>query len=338
MVKYKQLIESVFLRILLIRKFINAVLRNLLLPSIQQKEYISELRTTFRKIPPLESAKELLPDIAWLSHMNALKDNVANRDPRRFLRWDVITGTMFTGNAPYISTELNYLKNHADWNMRWTSVIEESSVGHPVLCPFYPQSSGNLIHNAYHVAQFEEKTEIKIHNMDYVFEFGGGYGSMCRLLFNLGFKGRYIIFDLHPFSALQKYFLKNIGLPVLSSNTFNKQETGILCLSDIRELKALFAENKEKSKSVFIATWSISESPISVRELILPHIIDFSSFLIAYQDIFGGTNNLDYFRNWQNAHTDVTWHSSKIEHIPGNNYLFGANLNNITNEFYDRRQ
>jgi hypothetical protein len=327
------------LRILFIKKFINAVLNKLFLsPSIQEKEYIYELRTTFRKIPPFESTNELLPDMVWLSHMNVLQENILNRDPRRFLRWNVILRTMFAGNESYISTELKYLKNCLDWNMRWTSAIEESSVGHPVLYPFYPKSSGNLIHHAYHVAQFEEKTGIKVHNMNYVFEFGGGYGSMCRLLFNLGFKGKYIIFDLPPFSALQRYFLKNIGLPVLSSNTFNKQETGILCLSDVRELKDLLAEHKEKSNSIFITTWSISESPISIRELILPQIIDFSSFLIAYQDRFGGINNLDYFKNWQDTYKVVTWYSSKIEHLPGNNYLFGINFNNITNDFYDRRQ
>ena len=324
---------------LFIKKFINAVLNKLFLsPSIQEKEYIYELRTTFRKIPPFESTNELLPDMVWLSHMNVLQENILNRDPRRFLRWSVISGTMFAGNASYISTELKYLKNCLDWNMRWTSAIEESSVGHPVLYPFYPKSSGNLIHHAYHVAQFEEKTGIKVHNMNYVFEFGGGYGSMCRLLFNLGFKGKYIIFDLPPFSALQRYFLKNIGLPVLSSNTFSEQETSILCLSDVRKLKDLLAEHKEKSNSIFITTWSISESPISIRELILPQIIDFSSFLIAYQDRFGGINNLDYFKNWQDTYKVVTWYSSKIEHLPGNNYLFGINFNNITNDFYDRRQ
>jgi len=314
------------LRILFIKKNINAILNKLFLsPSIQEKEYIDELRTFFCKIPPFKCTNELLPDMAWQSHMKILHENVLNRDPRKFLRWDVISGTMFAGNASYISTELKYLKNRSDWNIRWTSAIEESSFGHPVLYPFYPQSSGNLIHHAYHVAQFEEKTGISVQNMNYVFEFGGGYGSLCRLLFKLGFKGKYIIFDLPQFSALQRYFLKNIGLPVLSSNTFSKQEACILCLSDVRELKALLAENKEKSNSIFVTTWSMSESPIGIRDLILPNIIDFSSFLIAYQDIFGGINNLDYFKNWQNIRTDVKWHSSKIEHLPGNNYLFGVN-------------
>ena len=42
---------------------------------------------------------------------------------------------------------------------------------------------------------------------DVIVEFGGGYGSMCRLVRKLGFKGRYVIFDLRPILALQKYYL-----------------------------------------------------------------------------------------------------------------------------------
>jgi hypothetical protein len=84
------------------------------------------------------------------------------------------------------------------------------------------------------------------------------------------------------------------------------------CLPDVQELKALLTEHKKKSNSLFVATWSISELPNSIRDLILPQIIDFSSFLIAYQDRFGGINNLNYFKNWQDTNEVITWHSSKI--------------------------
>jgi hypothetical protein len=200
-------------------------------PSAQEKGYINELRTTFRKIPAFESKNELLPDMAWLRNINVLQKNVLNRDPRRFLRWNVISGTMFTGNASYIAIELKYLKDCSDWNMRWAKAIEESAVCDPELYPSYPPSSGNLIHHAYHGAQFEERTGIRVDNLNYIFDFGGGYESMCRLFFNLGFKGIYVIFDLPPFSVPQRYFLMNLGLPVLSLNNFNEQKAGIFLLT-----------------------------------------------------------------------------------------------------------
>jgi hypothetical protein len=237
---------------------------------------------------------------------------------------------MFVSFAAYIPTELKYLKHRPDWNTRWRTAIKESSVGrprrygyHPIPYIFYPASSGNLIHQAYSLARFEEQTKVQVENMDYVFEFGGGYGSMCRLFYNLGFHGRYIIFDLPSFVALQRYFLRTLGLPVQSVTEFVKSKTGIDCVSDIQHLIALLADHIEARNTMFIATWSISESPISIRDSVLPLTSEFQSFLIAYQDSFGEVNNVDFFANWQETIRNVAWHSWRIEHIPGNYYLVG---------------
>ena len=313
----------------LVRKFLNVVLdKPLQTPSSQEQDYFSELQLAVRELPVLETANALPSEAAWLSNMNRLRELFLKRNPKRFLRWDVISGTMFVANAPYVSTELNYLKHRSNWKTRWEAAIKESSVGHPVAYLFYPTSSGNLIHHAYHVAQFEETTGAQVRDMDYVFEFGGGYGSMCRLFFNLGFHGKYIIFDLPLFSALQRYFLKTIGLPVHSVDTFRKSKAGVVCLSDTQQLKALLTNHITASNSIFVATWSISESPIAIRDSVLPLISEFTSFLIAYQDRFGEVNNVDFFDSWKNTHGAVTWHGWRIEHIPGNNYLFGRRMNN----------
>jgi len=291
-------------------------------PSSDEKIFLSELQTACRELPVLETSNAQPSETAWLSNMNRLRELVLNQDPREFLRWDVVSNTMFVTFARYISTELKYLKHRTDWNIRWHKVIKESSVGHPTPYIFYPASSGNLIHHAYHVAQFEEKTRVQVHELDFVLEFGGGYGSMCRLFYNLGFRGRYVIFDLPLFSALQSYYLKTLGLPVRSRTEFVKSRTGIVCLSDIQYLK-LILEDRIEAKNIFIATWSISESPISIRETVLPLVSDFHSFLIAYQDRFGEVNNLAFFDKWKETIRNVAWHSLQIEHIPGNNYVFG---------------
>ncbi len=297
-------------------------------PSSKEEEFLSELQTAFRELPVLKT-KNLLPsEAAWLDNMNRLRELVLNHNSREFLRWNVISGTMFVSKARYILTELNYIKQRSDWDTRWRTATKESPTGHPLPYLFYPDSSGNLIHHAYHVAQFEEKTGTQVHNTDYVFEFGGGYGSMCRLFFNLGFHGKYIIFDLPSFSALQRYFLKTIGLPVHSVDTFIKSKTGVICLSDIEQLRLLIANHIEASNSMFIATWSISESPITIRDSVLSLTSEFKSFLIAYQDRFGEVNNVDFFSNWKDINRAIIWHNWQIKHIPGNNYLVGKRAAN----------
>jgi hypothetical protein len=313
------------------KKLLNIIFnRPLPLPSSSERILLFELQDIFRKLPVMEISTDVQPSEAeWLNNVNRLRTLVLHQDPRNFLQWDVVISTMFIVFAKYIFAELKYLKHSPGWNIRWRSAIRESSVGHPIPYVFYPTSSGNLIHHCYHIAQFEEKTKIKVDELEFVFEFGGGYGSMCRLLFNLGFRGKYVIFDLPSFSALQTYFLRSLDLPVRSINEFRTSKTGIVCISDIQELKGLLADYLQPRDSLFIATWSISESPIDIRHSVLPLVSNFQSFLIAYQSSFGEVNNLDFFDNWKMSIKNVTWHNWPIEHMPGkSHYLVGNSFTN----------
>jgi len=293
-------------------------------PAPEEKESLIELQKTCRDFQPLETANALPSEVAWFTFMNRLRALVLSRDSRKFLRWDVITQTMFVSSAGYISTELNYLKKLADWAAKWRDAIKETAVGQPSLYWKYPASSGNLIHQAYHLARFSDKTAVNVASLDYVLEFGGGYGSMCRLFFNLGFKGKYVIFDLPLFSALQKYFLKTIGLQVCSIQAFKQAKTGVICLSDIQELNDLLSDGNELGNSMFVATWSIDEAPVAIRDSVLSQSSRFKAFLFAYNVAFGEVDNIDFFISLQSRYKDVSWQSFKIEHLPGNNYLFGG--------------
>lgn len=299
-------------------------------PTKRDLELIEQLKKTFENIP-INSTKDLTPSgLSWTNNMNRLRELVLNDNPRDFLRWDVILYTMFVAYNRYIPTELRYLKQNSDWNNCWSDAIKESNVGHPIYYIFYPSSSANLIHHAYHIAQFKEKTNVKLENIDFIFEFGGGYGSMCRLLFNVKFKGKYVIFDLPQFSALQKFYLKSLNLPIHDKiEDFKMSSTGIVCISDLNELKELVINDTvSKQNSLFLGTWSISETPISVRNSIIPLLSDFKLFLIAYQHQFGEVNNIDYFTNFRNSKNNIKWQNWQIDHLPKNSYLVGKSDNN----------
>jgi len=256
--------------------------------------------------------------------MVRLKELVLNDDPRQFLRWDVVLKTMFVTNASYVGPELEYLRSLSDWDSRWRNVLEESPVGHPVPYWRYPRSSGSLIHHAYHWAQFEQTTGLRADGLDFVFEFGGGYGNMCRLIHRLGFEGRYLLFHLPAFSALQKFFLKSTDISVYSIESFKMAQNGVLCISDLEELKEILSNHVSPGNSVFIATWSISEAPIRLRDTILTLVSAFRAFLIAYQASFGEVDNIEFFEQWQKQHHDVDWQDWRIDQVPGGSrYLVG---------------
>lgn len=245
----------------------------------------------------------------WANNERQLVDSVLYEDIHNFLNWDVLLNTMVIGNKPYVQYELDYLKSLSDWE-RWKEVLYESVVGVPIL---YKDTnlSGNIIHQACHAALFEQTANVDIENLDYIFEFGGGYGCMCRLIHNLGFKGTYVIFDLPVFNALQKYYLKETGI-------YNDK----ICLVSKLQQTVL---NNFKRNSLFIATWSLSESRIDTRHFIARHVIDRCQYaLLAYQKEFEGIKNKEYFDNYLVNDFDFEWYESDIEYLPGSTYLFGG--------------
>lgn len=255
----------------------------------------------------------------WNQNMLRLKKLVATDDINNFLSWDVISGTMFVKYAKYSRTEYRYLKHLPNWP-RWKEALKEDDVGNPPPCPFDTNTSCNLLHHAYHIAQFEEATNLPIEGFNFVLEFGGGYGSMCRLVHRLGFTGRYLIIDLPAFTALQEYFLKAVGIKVLSQEEFLRGENGVLCTSDIDAVKKLTAGQKN---GLLLATWSLSESPISVRAKVLEASDSLSAYLFAFQPAFEDINNVSYFNNWKSGKSNYNWHMQFMKHIPNQRYLFG---------------
>jgi hypothetical protein len=257
----------------------------------------------------------------WHDNMVALRQLVLSEDPRNFLSWPVIGGTMFVKYAKYSRAEYSHLRGLPDWS-RWQSALRETHSGNPARCPFDSGTSCNLVHHAYHVARFESATGRAAGEFGTVIEFGGGYGSMCRLFFELGFRGRYLIIDLPPFTALQEYFLQSVGIRILEPEQYLAGQSGALCISEPELLDSLAAEN---DNTLFLATWSISETPLAVRESVLErHFSTCSDYLLAYQPRFGEVDNENYFDQLCRMHTDYSWTREDIEHLPHQRYLFGT--------------
>lgn len=293
--------------------------------SDKELNLVNELRQEFRTNEYFLSENLAKSGEEWTKNMIQLKELVLKNDPREFLKWDVIRYTMFVADAKYIKEEFNYLKNQFDFKSRWLHAIKENDFGSPNRHYHLAKSSGNLVHHAYHVANFEYKTKQNINNFDFIFEFGGGYGSMCRLFQNLNYNKKYLIYDLHPFSALQKYYLKSININVLDIESFLESESGILCISNIDNLRSIL-EKTNLENSLFIATWSFSETPLNFREQFLPLIKKMSSCLIAYQDGFQEVDNNSYFNNFTTYINNQKWYKSTIKHLPKDNYLFGQKI------------
>jgi hypothetical protein len=224
---------------------------------------VNDLRHEIHIMPEPKVLSDSAAESAWLANREKLRKCILEEDPREFLTWDVVTGSMFVGNRPFIDTELRYLMNRPDWKQVWEDIIEEDPAGDPKPYKGYKRSSGNRIHQAYHICRFEEEAGLPVSGFPLIVEFGGGYGSLCRLVHKLGFNGQYIIFDLPEFVALQKFYLGSLAMPLIEAKDVAAGRRGILCTSDLSVLGSVTPQ--EAQTSLFIATWSLSETGEAFR-------------------------------------------------------------------------
>lgn len=239
-------------------------------------------------------------EVERILHVNA-------NDLTVFLRWELVRRTMFVDSPEWIATELDALRSDSDWETRWQDALREDQIGSPTPCKFYPESSGNLIHHAYHVLTMEQQFRRQISSYKTIAEFGGGYGSLCRLIHHLGFAGSYLIYDLPSFLSLQSRYLKAVGIQ------------GVQRKEDLSS----FMDCPAQRPALFLATWSLSETPLDVRKTVENGLAGFDNVLIAYQDSFEGINNVVYFQDLVLRANEFYWHGKEITHLPGNHYLFG---------------
>jgi len=151
---------------------------------------------------------------------------------------------------------------------------------------------------------------------------------MAALIKRLGFKKKYIIFDLPEFSALQKYYLKSLGHRIChEEKSGGDEESCISCVCDeeiLRFMLGNYVDSALIDRRLFIANWSISETPIHIRDGILQMTENFGKFMVAYQELFEGINNIEYFSKWQKGRCDIEWKNCGIQHLPHNHYAFGS--------------
>jgi hypothetical protein len=275
-----------------------------------------ELRDSIAAIPALSTTPPDSPAAAdWLNNRRRLRELLSIGDPRRFLEWDVIHKTMFVGSPPHVQAELLELKTSSHWSSRWKSVLREDAAGCPRRCRWRFNSSGNLIHHAYHLLRCEPLLGRTIDQFDKIIEFGGGYGSFCRLAWRLGFRGRYVIFDLPEFLSLQKYFLQSVGVPIAQ----NPGSSGATFISDLNQ-----STEEAVGGGLFVGCWSISETPLDFRKQVLASVNALTDYLIGYQNQFQEVDNIGFFSSWSTAYSKLKWQELLLEHTPGNRYLVGS--------------
>lgn len=257
----------------------------------------------------------------WVGQRRALREQIAGGRLEDFLRWNVIQDTMFHDPD---RGELETLRMRSDW-VSVCQALVDSPIGYPYPYFAFPESGGNLIHLAYNLGMFSERFS-DIASLECIVEFGGGYGGMCRLAHALGFKGTYIIFDLPEFSHLQEYYLRSAGVASVVRGAEATAGPGITLVDTFDDLaKAIETSQANQKKSLLIATWSLSEAPVDIRERFLA-IVHPQNYLLAYQQRFGEVDNAHHFGALKQRAPGLEWSDVPAPYLRKDAYLVGRTV------------
>jgi len=231
-------------------------------------------------------------------------------DPLFFMRWPSIGATMVHGATLGTYQTWWRLRRSADWRRVWRPALRHKQFGHPP--PFPPMLSTNAmaIEHAAHLVRYRQDTGSDFHAADAIIEFGGGFGSMCRLVRALGFRGTYIIFDLPPILALQRFYLGMHGIAADGTG----REAVWLC-PDLDLIRQRVAGMQSERVSL-ISTWDLSEMPLAVRDRVTPLFGSeaCAKVLMAYQPSFEGNDNRRYFSDLVAGTADRwTWRQTPVD-------------------------
>lgn len=238
---------------------------------------------------------------AW--RLNLWQHIVNGDNPKRFWEWPCVYHTMLVAHwVKSVDYELSRISN------RLAKTCSIPHFGPDDDLTGYPGLSMNLIHQAYHIQQWEQTTGKHINQLDTIVEFGGGYGAMALLCHRLGFSGKYVIYDLPEFSLLQEYYLSQFGL--LDKVSWNPAKNP-----------------KPQDIDLYIGLYSLSEIPIEDRAS-GQHPLFAKSYLFLYSGQWESYNNVEWFQErWPKLTKEFGvklkwWQHTELTHLPDRNNFY----------------
>lgn len=242
----------------------------------------------------------------------------ADQDFSTFKSWDVVRSIPIYNPdefRAYYKPEVEAMLSERNDLERWRLALIEPNLGHTdeaySLVLMTVQVNGEVLHctpwtlkTAHHILTYEKVTGRSIHDYEQIVDFGAGIGEMGRMLRDLGFQGEYYILDLPEIAGISSRYLTELDKKHNVATTYN--------------------EIPNDKKTLFIATWSLSEVPFTYRNQIAEHFKK-QDFLIIFQQQVFEYQNTGYFLVefpvragvYIQAH-QIPWHGGGN----GNFYLF----------------
>jgi hypothetical protein len=225
----------------------------------------------------------------WLRHYQRAEELFLTSDFSRLTRDDVMRYAFFlAAGGTWQQRQIAILK----WRYSEADLLrllrEDTAFEPPISIPEY-QSSETLVNHLTHLTEFSRFSGLDWSRCNTVIEFGGGYGSMTRLLERLNPSLTHVVIDLPIFCYIQDAYLRSIlgddKVNLCSPNVVDLQPGKInLVPISLRNLDVV--RSASLSVDAFVATWSLSEAN------------SYTQFSIAERDYFSAKNIFVGYRHY----------------------------------------
>lgn len=236
--------------------------------------------------------------------------------PMDFLRQPVISRTVHPNQQELANKYLVELSEGKFSRENILPRLYDLPIGDPYVCENFPLASTMSMQHAYYISIIRDNLGVFIPDgkIDHITELGGGYGNFCRIVYGLGYTGDYSIADFPEMHSIQRHFL-SYGCETQINNKLIEFKS----LSDKEILP-------KSSKSLFMATFSLSEMPLQSRLEVEEIYQHFGYLFFAYNSFFGVEDNEIYFSELkQRLASNFELHLIKDKHRRAW-FLFGKRL------------
>ncbi|GAA2789752.1 hypothetical protein GCM10010533_29940 [Mycolicibacterium pallens] len=225
------------------------------MPSVQFNDLAKLFAEHFRRVQNCVDPRYVRPD--WVARNLELERHLLPVPPVDFLRHPAIRYQMFVDER-VVAHELPFIRRRLPDD----HLLAEDPIGDPpttTLPDSGVRTSSNTVHQLFHLLRYEETTGRQLGDIGTVVEWGGGFGSLMRLLVRRhGGQPTCVIFDTPIFSAVQWLYLSAVlgeGGVVLHSSAPVEPVAGRINLVPIG-----LAMDTTVAADLFISNWALNES------------------------------------------------------------------------------
>jgi hypothetical protein len=215
----------------------------------------------------------------WAERNAELERDLLPVPPPDFLCHPAIRYQMFVDEG-VVPHELPYVLEHLEDE----DLLAEDAVGLPPVIDLHDNgipTSSNTIHQLYHLLRYQEATGRRIQDAGTIVEWGGGFGSLMRLVVRMhGGEPTCVIVDTPIFSALQWLYLS----AVLGEDRVVLHDAGpvLPARGRVNIVPIGLVSDMVVEADVFISNWALNESTRAAqREVIDRRWFGAPSLLLA---------------------------------------------------------